>query len=162
MLGSTPLRSSRIALDHIALDYIALDYKVSYHDGSIVMTRRILIIDDDPFIRDVTQVTLSKVAGWSATTAGSGLEGLEQAKQGDLDAILLDVSMPGMDGFSVFEQLQADPETRSIPVILLTAKSIPADTTPLLKMGLAGVIVKPFDPLAVCHQIAELLSWEAG
>ncbi|WP_088888812.1 response regulator [Leptolyngbya ohadii] len=124
------------------------------------MTRRILIIDDDTFIRDVTQVTLSKVAGWSAITAGSGLEGLEQAKQNNLDAILLDVSMPGMDGFAVFEELQADPKTRSIPVILLTAKAIPADTTPLTQMGLAGVIVKPFDPLEVCHQISKLLHWE--
>lgn len=123
------------------------------------MTRRILIIDDDTFIRDVTQVTLSKVAGWSAITAGSGVEGLEQAKHSDLDAILLDVSMPGMDGFSVFEQLQADAKTRSIPVILLTAKAISADTTPLTRMGLAGVIVKPFDPFKVCHQIAELLNW---
>lgn len=123
------------------------------------MSKCLLIIDDDCYIRDVIQVVLRKIAGWSAIAAASGPEGLEQAKREVVDAILLDISIPGMDGFSVFEQLQADPVTRSIPVILLTAKAIPEDSTQFTQMGFAGVIVKPFDPLTVSHQIVELLGW---
>jgi CheY-like chemotaxis protein len=128
------------------------------------MAKRLLIVDDDPFIRDVAQVTLRKSAGWVSLTAASGREALERvqseiAKCEALDAILLDISMPGMDGFSVFEQLQADATTQSIPVILLTAKALPDNLQPFSEMGFAGVIVKPFDPLTVCRQIAEILNW---
>jgi CheY-like chemotaxis protein len=128
------------------------------------MTKRLLIVDDDSFIRDVAQVTLRKTAGWATITAASGREALETVKQEQangeaLDAILLDISMPGMDGFSVFEQLQADPATQPIPVILLTAKALPDDLQQFTEMGFAGVIVKPFDPLTICRQIAEILGW---
>lgn len=128
------------------------------------MTKRLLIVDDDRFIRDVAQVTLRKAAGWVSITAASGNEALETVKRekaiGEtLDAILLDISMPGMDGFSVFEKLQADPATQSIPVILLTAKALPDDLQQFTEMGFAGVIIKPFDPLTVCRQIAEILGW---
>lgn len=127
------------------------------------MTRRLLIVDDDSFIRDVAQVTLRKSAGWRSITAASGIEALEKVKGAAsheaLDAILLDISMPGMDGFSVFEKLQADPATQPIPVILLTAKALPDDLQQFAEMGFAGVIAKPFDPLTVCRQIAEILGW---
>lgn len=128
------------------------------------MTKRLLIVDDDGFIRDVAQVTLRKTAGWVSITAISGMEALEKvrgekARDAALDAILLDISMPGMDGFSVFEALQSDPETQSIPVILLTAKALPEDLQQFTEMGFAGVLVKPFDPLTICRQIAEILGW---
>lgn len=122
------------------------------------MAKRLLIIDDDRFIRDVAEVTLRKAGGWLVTTAASGAVGIAQAQQGACDAILLDISMPGMDGFAVFEQLRADPKT--IPVILMTAKALPADLQQFTEMGFAGVIVKPFDPLAVCGQITDLLGWQ--
>jgi CheY-like chemotaxis protein len=123
------------------------------------MSKHLLIIDDDRFIRDVAQVTLRKTAGWVATTAASGIEGLDQAKNGGFDAILLDISMPGIDGFSVFEQLQADGATRSIPVILMTAKALPEKLDQLTDMGFAGVVIKPFDPLTIGRQIAAMLNW---
>lgn len=124
------------------------------------MTKRILVIDDDRFIRDVTQVTLRKIAGWSVSVAAAGLEGLEQAKREKPDAILLDVSMPGMDGFSVLRCLQDDPETLLIPVILLTAKAASQIPSSFSEINLAGVIVKPFDPLTVCQEIAEFVGWQ--
>lgn len=124
------------------------------------MTKRLLIIDDDSFIRDVIQATLSKVAGWSAITAASGVEALILVRSEEVDGILLDISMPGMDGFTVFEKLQANPLTQPIPVILLTAKAMSPDATQLRQMGFAGVIIKPFNPSTLCTQISDLLGWQ--
>lgn len=124
------------------------------------MTKRLLIIDDDSFIRDVLQATLSRVAGWSVITASSGVEALILVRSEGVDGILLDISMPGMDGFMVFEQLQANSLTCKIPVILLTAKAMSPDATQLVKMGFAGVIVKPFNPSILCTQISDLLGWQ--
>ncbi|TVQ06520.1 MAG: response regulator [Leptolyngbya sp. DLM2.Bin27] len=123
------------------------------------MTKHLLIIDDDCFIRDVAQVTLRKAAGWQVTTAASGAEGIAQAQQGAFDAILLDISMPGMDGFTVFERLKADAVTQAMPVILMTARTLPSDLQQFTTMGFAGVIVKPFNPLTVGGQIADFLGW---
>ncbi|EKQ67038.1 response regulator with CheY-like receiver domain and winged-helix DNA-binding domain [Leptolyngbyaceae cyanobacterium JSC-12] len=122
--------------------------------------KRILIIDDDYDIRTVVKVALEKFCGWQVSTAESGAEGLALASVNYLDAILLDVSMPDMDGFSVFEQLQANFTTRSIPVILLTAKVLPSDRRRFAEMKIAGVITKPFNPVTLCNQIAELLKWD--
>jgi CheY-like chemotaxis protein len=124
------------------------------------MSKRLLIIDDEPDLRRVIQIALEELEGWQAVTVASGREGLEAVKDGAWDGILLDVSMPEMDGFSVFEQLQADPEARTIPVVLITAKVLPSDRQCFAEMSIAGVITKPFDPLAIGPQIATLLGWE--
>ena len=123
------------------------------------MTKHLLVIDDEQDIRDVVQVSLEEFAGWQVETADSGKEGLRKVKTGKWDAILLDVSMPDMDGFSVFEQLQANSATRRIPVVLLTAKVLPSDRRRFTEMGVTGVITKPFNPVTVWHQVAEILNW---
>ena len=74
-------------------------------------------------------------------------------------AILLDVSMPGMDGFAVCEILQSDPITRSIPVILLTAKVLPSDRAKFAQMAVAGVITKPIQPITLTEEVPEILAW---
>ena len=84
--------------------------------------RRILIVDNEPSIQEVAQICLETVAGWEVSIASSGLEGLAAAEREQPDAILLDIMMPDMDGLDTFSRLQANPVTRSIPVILLTAK----------------------------------------
>lgn len=123
------------------------------------MTKRLLVIDDEQDIRDVVQVSLEEFAGWQVETASSGEEGLRKVKTGKWDAILLDVSMPDLDGFSVFEQLQANSETRTIPVVLLTAKVLPSDRRRFAEMGVTGVIIKPFNPVTVWNQVAQILNW---
>lgn len=123
------------------------------------MTKRILVVDDDQDIRDVAQLALRKFAPWEVVTAASGQEGLNLAKAAPPDAILLDVSMPDMDGISVFEQLRSDPITQSIPVVLLTAKVLPSDRQRFAALGVAGVITKPFDPVMLPTQITKLLGW---
>ncbi|MDX2232725.1 MAG: response regulator [Leptolyngbyaceae cyanobacterium bins.349] len=124
------------------------------------MTKRVLLIDDDPDIRAVARIALEKFALWQVITAASGAEGLAQAQQAEsLDGILLDVSMPDMDGFSVFERLQANPMTQAIPVVLLTAKVLPSDRRRFAELGVAGVVTKPFNPVTLGNQIATLLEW---
>jgi CheY-like chemotaxis protein len=83
---------------------------------------------------------------------------LVQTKQ--FDAILLDVSMPRMDGYEVYERLQSNPMTRSIPVILLTAKVLPSERERFSRMDVAGVIAKPIEPIALTEAIAQMLGWD--
>jgi CheY-like chemotaxis protein len=123
------------------------------------MTKRLLIVDDEDDIRDVVQISLEEFAGWQTLTAASGAEALQLAQTTPLDAILLDISMPDMDGFELCAALQAHPKTQSIPVIVLTAKVLQRDRTRFAQLDVAGVIAKPFNPVGIWQQIAALLGW---
>ena len=123
------------------------------------MKRRILVVDNEQYIREVAKICLETVAGWEVLTAGSGKEGILQAENHQPDAILLDVMMPDMDGLSAFEKLQANPATQTIPVILLTAKIQIADRRRYSQLGIKSAIAKPFNPLELAHQAAAELDW---
>lgn len=122
-------------------------------------TKRILVVDNEQYIREVAQICLETVAGWQVITAGSGGEGLITAQAEQPDAILLDVMMPDMDGLTTFEKLQANSATRHIPVILLTAKVQAADHLRYAELGMMAAIAKPFNPLQLAEQIAAALGW---
>lgn len=124
------------------------------------MPRRILIIDDEDDIRAVAALSLETVAGWEVTTASSGAVGIMKAQEERPDAILLDVMMPVMDGPTTFRELRALPETAGIPVILLTAKVQSSDQKRFSDLGVAAVMIKPFDPLTLAKEIAEVLGWK--
>jgi CheY-like chemotaxis protein len=124
-----------------------------------VSAKRILIVDDEPDIREVAQMSLEMISGWQVITAQSGDEGITKAKHERPDAILLDAMMPGMDGPTTFRKLQEDPSTRQIPVIIFTAKVQPADRRRFAELGAKDVIAKPFDPLRLGPQLAEILGW---
>lgn len=121
--------------------------------------RRILVVDDEHDIREVAQITLEMVGGWEVITARSGAECLEKASANRVDAILLDVMMPDMDGPTTFQKLRAREETRAIPVVLLTAKVQASDRKRFTDLGVEGCISKPFDPMTLSEQIAGLLHW---
>lgn len=121
--------------------------------------KRILVIDDEINLCTVIQACLENLGGWETLTALSGKEGLAIAQTQQLDAILLDVMMPDIDGLTLFGQLQNDSATQSIPVILLTAKVQSTDFAQFAKLGVAGVIAKPFDPLTLAEQVASTLGW---
>ena len=123
------------------------------------VTHQVLIVDDEEDIRDVVQVSLEEFAGWLTITATSGAEGLHIAQTQAPDVILLDISMPDMDGFQMCESLQANPDTQNIPVIVLTAKVLPSDRKRLADLKVAGVITKPFNPMTIWKQVAEILGW---
>jgi CheY-like chemotaxis protein len=121
--------------------------------------KRILIVDDEEDIREVAQLTLEAVGGWEVLTAASGNEALAKAASEQLDAILLDIMMPDLDGIATFQQLQANPVTQHIPVILLTAKVQAADRHRFAELGLTAMIVKPFDPMILPDLVADALGW---
>lgn len=121
--------------------------------------KRILIIDDEYRIREVTKLALEMMAGWEVLTADSGHEGLIQAEVEQPDAILLDVMMPNMDGSATLAKLQANSATKHIPVFLLTAKVQPGEQHLLTQQGIVAVIAKPFEPLTLANQIASSLGW---
>jgi CheY-like chemotaxis protein len=124
------------------------------------MTKKILIVDDEERIRELVQACLEDLGGWETITAASGTECLTIAQTQPVDAILLDVSMPNMDGFAVYEQLQANSATQTIPVILLTAKVLPSDRANFAQMGITGVISKPFEPITISEEVANILGWD--
>lgn len=121
--------------------------------------RRILVVDDEEHLRELVQACLEDLGGWETLVAGSGEECLQILQTERPNAILLDLSMPGMDGFAVYHRLQSDPITRSIPLILLTAKVLPSDRAKFAQMAVAGVITKPIQPITLTEEVAEILGW---
>ena len=121
--------------------------------------RRILIIDDEADIREVAQVSLELVGHHEVLTAAGGREGIATARSGQPDAILLDVTMPDLDGPATLAELRADPATRAIPVVFLTAKTQSAERAQLAQLGAAGILTKPFDPLKLADDLASALHW---
>ena len=121
--------------------------------------KRILVIDNEEYIREVAQICLETVAGWKVLTADSGHSGLVLAESEQPHAILLDVMMPDMDGPTTFQHLQANAATKHIPVILLTAKAQASDRCRYASMGMKAAIAKPFNPLQLAYQVAEALGW---
>lgn len=125
------------------------------------MAKHILIVDDEQDIRIIVRISLEKFAGWRTILAATAQEALEKARSQLPDAILLDITMPDTDGFQVWDKLQSDPLTKSIPVILLTAKTSSLDKKRFSDMGVAGVITKPFNPIIIWKQVREILAWDS-
>ncbi|KAM3097581.1 response regulator [Phormidesmis sp. 146-35] len=121
--------------------------------------KRILVIDNEQYIQEVTQICLETIAGWEVLTASSGMEGINKAEAEQPDAILLDVMMPDMDGLTTFQNLQKNALTQKIPVLLLTAKVQSSDRERYLQLGIKAALAKPFEPLELANQIAATLGW---
>jgi len=118
-----------------------------------------LVVDDDDSIREITQIALEAVGGWRVIPADGGVAALALAREHRPDVVLLDVMMPDMDGPTTFRHLQEDPATRDIPVVLLTAKVQVGVKQVWNEIAVAGVISKPFDPMTLHTQVAEILGW---
>ncbi len=122
--------------------------------------KRVLVIDNESYIQEITKICLETVTTWQVITASSGREGIAKAETEQPDAILLDVMMPDMDGLTTFAKLHSNVLTHDIPVILLSAKIQTADRGHYSEMGIKAMIAKPFEPLDLAHQIANALNWE--
>jgi CheY-like chemotaxis protein len=119
--------------------------------------KRILSIDDDPEIRELVSEVLER-AGWDVVTAADGPSGLRAAREQRPDLILLDIMMPGMNGYAVCDDLQIDPRTSHVPVVFLTALNDPRDRARALALGGTDYLVKPFDPRTVAECVARNLN----
>ena len=122
--------------------------------------KHILVIEDDIGIQAVTKFSLEIETNWTVTTAFLGKEGITQAQNQDLDAILLDLIMPDLNGFDVLRELKTNTLTNFIPVILFTAKLIKEEMLQYRKAGVVGIITKPFDCLTLANQISDILGWQ--
>ena len=118
---------------------------------------KVLVIDDEPDIRRIARLGLSRVGGMEVVEASSGTDGLARARADKPDAILLDVMMPGLDGPATLARLREDPETAGLPVVFLTAKAIGAEVDRLRGLGAAGVLTKPFDPMTLASDLRAAL-----
>jgi len=118
------------------------------------MTARVLVIDDNAANRRLLEARLS-AEYFDVATVGSGAEGIALCEQGQCDIVLLDVMMPGMDGFEVCRRLKSQDATSHLPVILVTALDQPADRVRGLEAGADDFITKPIDEM---HLIARIRS----
>jgi CheY-like chemotaxis protein len=105
-----------------------------------------MIVDDDPLIRDVVRAVLED-GSYELEEAASGEEALRLAERRPPDVVLLDVMMPGMDGFEVAERIKGDPKLKAALVVMLTAKDAPEDRRRGMKSGADMYFTKPFSPL---------------
>jgi two-component system, OmpR family, alkaline phosphatase synthesis response regulator PhoP len=117
---------------------------------------RVLVIDDAAPIRLLCRVNL-EADGIEVLEASDGAAGLELARTEKPDVILLDVMLPGMDGWQVAEQLVGDPRTESVPIVFLTARAEARDRARGLDLGGIGYVTKPFNPLELAPLVRELL-----
>jgi two-component system, OmpR family, alkaline phosphatase synthesis response regulator PhoP len=117
----------------------------------------VLVIDDEAPIRLLCRVNL-EAEGMKVAEAADGPSGLEKARADRPDVILLDVMMPGLDGWRVAEQLVDDPATRGIPIVFLTARAEFRDRAKGLDIGGVDYITKPFNPLELAPLVRGLLA----
>jgi len=120
------------------------------------MMQTILVIEDEEDIADLVSFNLKR-SGYATEWAKDGLLGLEAAKSVLPDLIVLDLMMPGMNGISVFKELQRDALTRKIPVIMLTARSQTEDKIQGLELGADDYMTKPFSPKELVLRVKNLL-----
>jgi DNA-binding response OmpR family regulator len=121
-------------------------------------TWRLLLVDDDEDLREIVHATLSAIAGIEVLVAESGQVGLDVARQHHLDAILLDVMMPDMNGEAVLHHLQSHPLTMMIPVIFMTSRTHGGDREHLLDIGGRAVISKACKPHQLAAQVLSILN----
>ncbi len=121
----------------------------------------VLVVDDDDDIRELTKTALEVTAGWTVLAASGGAEAIDLAREHHPDAVLLDMMMPGMDGLTTFDHLQSDEATRDIPVVVFTAKVQVRDRRLWDGRAISGAVAKPYDPMTLAGQVAEMLRWES-
>jgi CheY-like chemotaxis protein len=119
---------------------------------------KVLIAEDDPDIQVILKMVLTRLGKCDVSITYQGDQVMPMAKAQHPGLILLDVMLPEMSGFEICKALKADPDTKSIPVIFLTARSMPVEIQEALALGALGYLAKPFDPMALVGQINEILS----
>ncbi len=117
---------------------------------------RILVVDDERDLLELLQFNL-EVSGHAVTTAMTGWDGLEKARAAKPDLVVLDVMLPDLIGFEVLRKLREKEETRSIPVILLTARGEESDVLVGFELGADDYVCKPFSPKELLARIRAVL-----
>lgn len=116
---------------------------------------RVLIVEDEPNIVESLNFILGR-AGFDIETAGDGNEALQRLRRQKYSALILDLMLPGINGFDVLRAVRADGELRGLPVIVLTAKGQAADRQAAEAIGATAFITKPFSNAEIVQRVSEL------
>jgi two-component system, cell cycle response regulator len=119
------------------------------------MGKKILLIEDDPVSRKLLELVIAK-EGFQVITAVNGLEGLKKVHLESPDLLVLDVMLPGLDGFEVCHRLRCDPATEKLPILILSAKGQESDRNVALQVGANAFLPKPIDRLTLLSKMTEL------
>ena len=121
------------------------------------MTVRILIAEDEPFILESLTFLLER-EGYQLTTVQNGAQVVEAVGQAEPHLIVLDTMLPGKDGFAILADLRAAPDSKGIPVLVLTAKGQQSDRARMMALGANAFVTKPFANRELLAEIARLLA----
>ncbi len=122
---------------------------------------RILVVDDDPAIRLICTTWLT-LDGYEVLEAANGQDALDLAFTAEPAVVLLDLSIPVLDGFGVAAALRANERTRELPLVVLTGETGPRVTRRVFEMGAAGFFTKPFDPGAVAAFVRSVVGGQGA
>ena len=126
-----------------------------YRDGVPERVPRVLVVDDEAVIRQLIAINL-ELEGFEVHQAEHGLDALVKARELDPDVVTLDVMMPGLDGWATARRLRADPATCRARIVLISARTRPADLDAGREVGADAYVTKPFDPDDVVDAVRRL------
>lgn len=121
------------------------------------MVKKILIIEDDPAISRLVDYSL-RHEGYEVITATNGLEGIRKVHNEAPDLVILDVMLPGLDGFEICHRLKSEPDTASLLILMFSAKAQEIDKNTGLKVGADDYLPKPAAPAEIVSRVAKLLA----
>jgi two-component system alkaline phosphatase synthesis response regulator PhoP len=121
---------------------------------------RVLVVDDEPDVLLLCRLNLEQ-RGHQVLEAPNGDEALQLARSDRPDLVVLDLMLPGIDGYQVLQELRAGEETSEVPVLVLTAKSLQADRERSRQLGAAAFLTKPFLPDELCDLVDAILAGRA-
>ena len=117
----------------------------------------VLVVEDDPVILRLLEVNF-ELEGFTVLLAHDGAEGIEAARAHQPDVVISDIMMPKTSGLELVETLKADPDTKAIPIILLSAKAQTSDLKVGMEVGADDYVTKPFEPLDLVERVNALLA----
>jgi two-component system cell cycle response regulator DivK len=120
------------------------------------MSKRILVVEDQEDNRKIVR-DLVTASGYELVEAATGEEGLEVAARERPDLILMDIQLPGIDGYEVTRRIKANPQLRQIPIIAVTSYALSGDDKKAFAAGCDGYVTKPFSPRLLLAKIKEYL-----
>ena len=121
------------------------------------MSEKVLVVDDDPGIVRLMERFLER-EGYEVITATNGLQALKAAKDEQLELIILDLMLPGVDGFEVCHRLRDEPNTSGVPIVMVSGKAEERDKEAAAEAGADAYLIKSADPSELHDQVKELLS----
>ena len=124
------------------------------------MDKKILVVEDDPATLRLVDYSL-RHNGYQVFTASNGLEGLRKVQDEKPDLVILDVMLPGIDGFEICHRLRSEPDTAQMPVLMFSAKAQEIDRDTGLKVGADDYLSKPADPAEIVKRVEGLLTRKA-